>query len=166
MWPTCSGVQGQAPEIRDTEEKKRDRELAHSSLWTPPSLPHPPLNLSLWVTKAGRGSRRPPLHMSVRSMIDRAEIPAHRLLQSHHSNEPEREMDRWMKGKKRWKKTQWIGLYLQGRTRKTKERRRKSRKRIKATGRNLWMEMRTRHWERSGREKKEVCCFAELCRLT
>lgn len=38
--------------------------------------------------------------MSVRSMIDRAEIPAHRLLQSHHSNEPEREMDRWMKGKR------------------------------------------------------------------
>jgi len=28
--------------------------------------------------------------MSVRGMTDRAEIPAHRLLHSHHSNKPER----------------------------------------------------------------------------
>lgn len=36
--------------------------------------------------------------MSVRGMTDRAEIPAHRLLHSHHSNKPERAREGRMDG--------------------------------------------------------------------
>lgn len=123
VWPTCSGVRGQAPEIRDTEEKARDRELPFSSLH-PLFIPLYPSSLSLflhwislWVTKAGQGRRRPPLHMSVRGMTDRAEIPAHRLLHRHHSNKPERAREGWMDGGKEGEMTQWNALYLKGRTR-------------------------------------------------